>query len=106
MLTAVWILPGSTTQYGGRIRQCLRLLYIRDYKTSPFIGSELYCMSLGVSLCSGKRNIRCSDVSEKHYAPVFRDETDAMIMTSIFVLQTLVIDDKELNGVAFLKALT
>ena len=63
-------------------------------------------MSLGVPLCAGKCNIRGSEVSEKPSASVFRDETDAMIMTPIFVLQMLVIDYKELNGVAFLKALT
>ena len=59
-----------------------------------------------MSLCSGKSNIRDSDASEKPSASVFRDEIDAKIMMPIFVLQTLVIDYKELNGVAFLKSLT
>jgi hypothetical protein len=59
-----------------------------------------------VSLCSGKCNIGGSDVSEKPSTSIFRDETDATSMMPIFVLQTLVIDYKELNGVAFLKALT
>jgi hypothetical protein len=63
-------------------------------------------MSLGVPLRAGKCSIRGSEVSEKPSASIFRDETDAMTMMPIFVLQTLVIDCKELNGVAFLKALS
>ena len=63
-------------------------------------------MSLGVSSCSGNCNIRGSDVSEKPSASIFRDKTDSMNMMPIFVLQTLVTDYKELNGVASLKALT
>lgn len=59
-----------------------------------------------MSLCSGKRNIRGSDVSENPSASLFRGETDAMIKMPIFVLQMFVIDYKELNGVTFLKALT
>lgn len=59
-----------------------------------------------MSLCSEKRNTRGSDVSEKPSAAIFRVKTDGMIMMPIFVLQTLVTGYKELNVVAFLKALT